>query len=112
MTSQNRTLRCAASTRYSKAGPNMLNGWAPALAGCDTEGVCDCEATTRSPSWNCEIGSFDSPNLRAFALQQLRPKINIGFDIGQRRPTLLCVGFVYCSRRQKRARFHAIIGNE
>ncbi len=30
---------------------------------------------------------------------QLRPKINIGFDIGQRTPTLLCVGFVYCLRK-------------
>ena len=62
----------------------MLNGRAPALAGCDAEDVCDCEATTRSPCWNCKIESFGSPNVRAFAAQQLRPKINIGFDIGQK----------------------------
>jgi hypothetical protein len=63
----------------------MLNGRASALAGCDTEDDCDGEATTRSPSWNCKkVKASAAPMTELSQRQQLRPKIDIGFDLGQR----------------------------
>src|SRR6516225_337275 len=87
----------------------MLNGRAAAFTGGGAEDVCDCVPTARSPSLGCKSESFGSPKVRAFAVQQLRPKIKSGFDIGQRRRALLCVGFMYCLRRQKRALSHATV---
>src|SRR6516225_3311464 len=87
----------------------MLNGRAAAFTGGGAEDVCDCVPTARSPSLGCKSESFGSPKVRAFVVQQLRPKIKSGFDIGQRRRAVLCVGFMYCLRRQKRALSHATV---
>src|SRR5215472_12041888 len=59
--------------------------------------------------WVAKLKASVSPKIRAFGVQQLRPKIRSGFDIGQRIRALLCVAFMYCLHRQKRALSHATV---
>src|SRR5689334_8306071 len=109
MTSQNNTVRCAASVRYSTAGPNMPNGDTRELLALGEDDVRDWGRTRRSPFRACQVNSSWRKTPRAclsFA-RELRPKIDAGFDIGQRTRTLLRVGFVLCLRQTRQISRHS-----